>query len=60
MGQSVKSNEMVKDLTHGNWIKDLLSMVPSIRTKTQFPPVSLSHQEVSISLLSSSIRGQID
>ena len=34
-----------------NWIKDLLSMAPS---------VSLSHQEAFISLLSFSIRGQTD
>ena len=33
-----------------NWIKDLLSMALPIRPSV--PPVSLSHQEVSISLLS--------
>ena len=39
-----------------NWIKDLLSMVPPIRTRLSFPSVSLSHQEASINLLSLSIR----
>ena len=33
---------------------------PLHQNKTQFPPVSLSHQEASISLLSLSIRGQAD
>ena len=41
-----------------NWIKDLLNMALSIRTRPSFPSVSLSHQEASISLLSLSIRGQ--
>ena len=41
-----------------NWIKDLLSMAPPIRTRPSFPSVSLSHQEAFISLLSFSIRGQ--
>ena len=40
-----------------NWIKDLLSMAPPIRTRSSFP-LNLSHQEASISLLSFSIRGQ--
>ena len=40
-----------------NWIKDLLSMAPPIRTRPSFP-VSLSHQEASISLVSFSIRGR--
>jgi len=40
-----------------NWIKDLLSMAPPIRRRPSFP-ISLSHQEVSISLLSLFIRGQ--
>ena len=35
-----------------NWIKHLLSMAPPMRTKPSFP-LSLSHQEASISLLSS-------
>ena len=42
-----------------NWIKDLLSMTPPIRTKPRFP-LSLSHQEVSISHLSFSIRRRTD
>ena len=42
-----------------NWIKDLLSMASSIRTRPSFP-LSLSHQEAFISLLSFSIRGQTD
>ena len=42
-----------------NWIKDLLSMAPPIRTRPSFP-LSLSHQEASVSLLSFSIRGQTD
>ena len=40
-----------------NWIKDLLSMVPPIRTRSVSPSVGLSHQEASVSLLSFSIRG---
>jgi len=32
-----------------NWIKDLLSTAPPIRTRPSFPPVSLSHQERSYS-----------
>ena len=43
-----------------NWIKDLLSVAPPIRTRPSFPLSFLSHQEASISLLSFSIRGQID
>ena len=43
-----------------NQIKDLLSMDLPIRTRPSFPLVSLSHQEVSISFLSLSIRGQTD
>ena len=43
-----------------NWIKDLVTMAPPIRTGTSSPSVSLSHQEASISLLSFSIRGQTD
>ena len=43
-----------------NWIKDLLSMAPPIRTRPSSPSVSLSHQEAFISLLSFSIRGQTD
>ena len=35
-------------------------MVPSIRTRPRFPTISLSHQEASTSLLSLSIRGQIE
>ena len=42
-----------------NWIKDLLSTVLPIRTRPSFP-LSLSHQEASISLLSFSVRGQTD
>ena len=34
-----------------NWVKDLLSKTPPIRTRPSFP-FSLSHQEASISLLS--------
>ena len=41
-----------------NWIKDLLSMAPPIRTRPSFPSVSLSHQEASISLLSSPSEGR--
>ena len=37
-----------------NWIKDLLSMAPPIRTRPSFP-LSLSHQETARSLLSFSI-----
>ena len=40
-----------------NWIKDLLNMALPIRTRPSFP-LSLSHQEASINLLSLSIRGQ--
>ena len=40
-----------------NWIKDLLSMALPIRTRLSFP-LSLSHQEASISLLPFSIRGR--
>ena len=44
-----------------NWIKDLLSMAPPIRTRSSFPlAVSLTHQEASISLLSLSVRGQTE
>ena len=47
-----------------NWIKDLLSMAPPMRTRlflfSVSPSVSLSHQEASISLLSFSIRRQTD
>ena len=43
-----------------NWIKDLLSMAPPIRTRPSSPSVSLSHQEAFISLLSFSNRGQTD
>ena len=42
-----------------NWIKDLLNMAPLNRTRPSFP-LSLSHQDASISLLSSSIRGQTE
>ena len=41
-----------------NWIKDSLSMALHIKARPSFPSVSLSHQEVSISLLSLSIKGQ--
>ena len=41
-----------------NWIKDLQSMALPIKTGSSFLSVSLSHQEVSISLLSLSIKGQ--
>ena len=34
-----------------DWIKDLLSMAPPIKTRPVSPTVSLSHQEASISLL---------
>ena len=42
-----------------NWIKHLLSMAPTNRTRPSIP-LSLSHQEAFISLLSFSIRGQTD
>ena len=42
-----------------NWVKDLLSMDPPIRTRSSFL-LRQSHQEASISLLSFSIRGQTD
>ena len=42
-----------------NWIKDLLRMTPPIKTRPSIP-LSLSHQEVFISLLSFSIRGQTE
>ena len=42
-----------------NWIKDLLSMAPPIRTRPNFP-FSLSRQEASLILLFFSIRGQTD
>ena len=42
-----------------NWIKNLLSMTPPIRRRPSFP-LSQSHQEVSISLSSFSIRGQAE
>ena len=41
-----------------NWIKDLLSMAPPIRTRPSIP--SQCHQEAFKSLLSFSIRGQTD
>ena len=40
-----------------NWIKDLLSMAPPIRTRPSFP-LSLFPQEASISLLFFSIEGR--
>ena len=40
-----------------NWIKGLLSMAPPIRTRPSFP-LSLSHQEASINLLSFSSEGR--
>ena len=43
-----------------NWIKDLLSMALPSEQDPVSPSVSLSQQEVSISLLSFSIRGQTD
>ena len=43
-----------------NWIKDLLNMVPTIRTRLSFPHSQSPHQEVSISLLSLSIRRQTE
>ena len=44
-----------------NWIKDLLSMAPPIRTRPSFPhSQSLQHLEASISLLSLFIRGQTE
>ena len=44
-----------------NWVKDLLSMDgPAHQNKTQFSPVTLSHQEASISFLFFSIRMQTD
>ena len=42
--------------TTENWIKDLLSMAPPIRTRPNFP-LSLSHQQASISFLSLPTRG---
>ena len=42
-----------------NWIKDLLSITPPIRTRPSIP-LSLSPQEAFTSLLSFSIRGQTD
>ena len=44
--------------TNRKGIKDLLSIAPPIRTRFRFPRVSHSHQEVSTSLLSLSIRGK--
>ena len=45
-----------------NWVKDLHSLAPPIRTRLSFPhpfpPVSLFHQEDSISLLSYSSEGR--
>ena len=41
-----------------NWIKDLLSMAPPIRTRPVSPSVSLSHQEASLSLLPSPSEGR--
>ena len=41
-----------------NWIKDLLSIAPPIRTRLNAPTVTPSHQEASIRFLS--IRGQIE
>ena len=43
-----------------NWIKDILSMAPPIRTILNLPLSHLSHQQVSISLFSFSIRGKTD
>ena len=43
-----------------NWIDDLLSMPLPMEQDPVSPSVSVSHQEVSISLLSFSIRGQTD
>ena len=40
-----------------NWIKDLLSMAPPIRTRPSIP-LSLSHQEASISLYPSPSEGR--
>ena len=42
-----------------NWIKGLLSMALPTRARPSFP-ARLSHQEASVSLLSSSIRGQTE
>ena len=39
-----------------NWIKDLLSTALPIRTRSNFPSVSLSHQEACVSLSSFSSR----
>ena len=47
-------------LSADNWIKDLLSMALSTRTRPGFPTTSSSHQEAGTSLLSSSIRGQTE
>ena len=43
-----------------NWIKDLLSMAPSIRTRPRFPLSQSLPSGSFISLLSFSIRGQTD
>ena len=43
-----------------NWIKVLLSKALPIRTKPSFPLSQSLYQEASISLLSFSVRGQID
>lgn len=42
-----------------NWSKDLLNMALPIRTRPSFP-LSLSHQEISISFSSLFIRGQTE
>ena len=47
-------------LSADNWIKDLLSMALSTRTRPSFPTASSSHQEAGTSLLSSSIRGKTE
>ena len=43
-----------------NWIKDLLNMTPPIRIRLRLPIASPSHQKASTSLLSLSIRGEIE
>ena len=47
-------------LSRENWINDLLSMAPPVRTRLSFPHSHLFHQEAPISLLSLSVRGQTE
>jgi len=57
MGENIANEEIEKGLISNiyspsteNWIKDLLSMAPPIKTTPSFPSVSLSYQKASISL----------